>query len=94
MNASSFPSFSNHEGPPPQAAPPDAGQRQAPPPGQHTSKPWFGFIRWIQENSFAPQWLPEPLRHPFIGYLAATLIELAAVSPVLLLLSPESLQRQ
>jgi signal transduction histidine kinase/PAS domain-containing protein len=86
MNTPSFPSFSNHEVPP-QAAAPDAGQRQAPPPGQHSRKPWFGLIHWIQENSFAPQWLPEPLRHPLIGYLAALLIELAAMSPLLLLLS-------
>jgi PAS domain S-box-containing protein len=88
MNTSSFPSFSNHEVPPPQAASPGVGPRQAPPSGQHSDKHWFGLIRWIQENSFAPQWLPEPLRHPLIGYLAAVLIELAAVSPILLLLSP------
>jgi PAS domain S-box-containing protein len=88
MNSSSFPSFSNNEDPPTsRVAPPDAGQRQARPPAHHTSKPWFGLIRWIQENTFAPQWLPEPLRHPVFGYLAAVLIELATVSPILLLLS-------
>jgi PAS domain S-box-containing protein len=82
MNASTFPSFTNGE------RPPDAGQRQPPPAEDQMSKPWFGLIRWIQENTFAPQRLPEPLRHPVIGYLAAMLIELAAVSPILLLLTP------
>jgi PAS domain S-box-containing protein len=82
MNASTLPSFSNSE------RPPDAEQRQPPPTDDHRSEPWFGLIRWIQENTFAPQRLPEPLRHPVIGYLAAMLIELAAVSPILLLLTP------
>jgi PAS domain-containing protein len=41
----------------------------------------------IQQNTLAPQWLPEPLRRPLVGYLAAALIEGVAVSLILVVLS-------
>jgi PAS domain S-box-containing protein len=43
-------------------------------------------MRWLQENTFAPKWLPEQLRHPLIGYLVAGLIEGMAVTLIMLLL--------
>jgi signal transduction histidine kinase len=57
-----------------------------PPQDQRSSKFWTGLIRWIQVNTFAPKWLPEQLRHPVVGYLAAALIEGAAVSLILVML--------
>ncbi len=33
----------------------------------------------LQANSFAPRWLPKPLRHPVSGYIAALLLESLAV---------------
>jgi K+-sensing histidine kinase KdpD len=44
-------------------------------------------MRWIQQNTFAPRWLPEYLRSSFIGYLVAVLVELAAIGLILFLLS-------
>ena len=41
--------------------------------------------RWFQANTFAPQWLPEWLRRPLLGYLFAILIELVAAAVLLLL---------
>ena len=46
---------------------------------------WYGPLRWIQENTFSPSWLPDPLRHPLIGYLVAALIEGIVASLILLL---------
>jgi signal transduction histidine kinase/PAS domain-containing protein len=34
--------------------------------------------RWLAESTFAPAWLPEPWRHPAIGYVAAALLQVAA----------------
>jgi PAS domain S-box-containing protein len=48
---------------------------------------WFRPIRWIQQNTFAPRWLPEQLRRPLSGYLIAILIEVVAVALILLILS-------
>jgi signal transduction histidine kinase len=87
-----FPPLSSHEAPPPQAR--TAGEAEAegmaPLPGQRPSQRdgtlWLRMLRWIQGNTFAPEWLPAPLRHPLIGYLAALLIEgLAAILLLLLL---------
>jgi PAS domain S-box-containing protein len=40
---------------------------------------WLASRCWLRINNFSPGWLPEPLRHPAAGYLAALLIEAAAV---------------
>lgn len=34
---------------------------------------------WLQANSIAPQWLPRPLRHLAVGYIAVLLLESLAV---------------
>jgi signal transduction histidine kinase len=86
MNAARFRSFSGDESSAAQVTPSAGGQREVPPQDQHSSKPWIGLIHWIQENTFAPKWLPEQLRHPLFGYVAAALIEGAAVSLMLVLL--------
>jgi PAS domain S-box-containing protein len=44
-------------------------------------------LRWIQENTFSPNWLPDPLRRPLIGYLLAGLVEVAAAILMVLLTS-------
>src|SRR5690242_4709370 len=46
---------------------------------------WLALRRWVQENSFSPRWLPEPLRRPVVGYLAALLIEIMSIFGILLL---------
>ncbi|HLI07869.1 MAG TPA: ATP-binding protein [Ktedonobacteraceae bacterium] len=40
---------------------------------------WRFLHGWFQTNTFAPAWLPAPLRHPVVGYLAAVLLETVAV---------------
>lgn len=45
---------------------------------------WLGIYRWLLANTFAPLWLPRRWRHPLVGYLAAVLIELAAIGITLL----------
>ncbi len=87
MNAT-FARFSGSDPPRGPQAPPQETEGQSPPPSQRTGSVWFRLIRWIQENTFAPQWLPKHLRHPLVGYLAAALVELAAVSVILLLITP------
>ena len=89
MDATSFPPSSSHQ-PPPLPTPEGAGSK-SPPPDRRGAKPWLRVVHWIQKNTFAPEWLPEQLRHPLIGYLAAVLIEGAAVSLILLLLFRVSL---
>jgi PAS domain S-box-containing protein len=75
------------------AAPGSAGRAKEMP-ALHTGRPllvllvgkfWSKLYRWFRMNSFSPRWLPEPLRHPAVGYLAALLIEAAAVFGSLLL---------
>jgi hypothetical protein len=39
--------------------------------GKHTRWPE---ALWLEQNSFAPWWLPEPLRRPLLGYLVAMLL--------------------
>jgi signal transduction histidine kinase/PAS domain-containing protein len=85
MNGPSFyPSSSHDPLPLPASEPGEAGSKAAPDP--HNRDPGLGLVRWIQENTFAPEWLPEPLRRPFFGYVAAVLIQAAAVSLTLVLL--------
>jgi signal transduction histidine kinase/PAS domain-containing protein len=86
MNAT-CPPLPSHEPPRGQATTPGEAESRVPPPSGHTRKPWPGLMRWIQENTFAPEWLPDQLRHPLIGYLVAALVELTAVSAILLLLT-------
>ena len=62
--------------------------RGGPPRDQRTRNLWPGLIRWIQENTFFPEWLPKQQRHLGIGYVVAVLIELAAAGAILLLKSP------
>jgi len=59
---------------------------QQPPLGRWVERTGLGPIRWIRENTFAPDWLPEHLRHPAIGYLVATFVDLVALAVILLLL--------
>jgi signal transduction histidine kinase/PAS domain-containing protein len=65
------------------------GEAQSPlsPSGQRTRQPWFVLMPWLEQNTFAPGWLPRPLRHPLVGYLVAALLELVAAAAILLLLS-------
>jgi len=39
----------------------------------------------MRANTFAPSWLPAPLRHPALGYLSAVMLEVLAVVLTLLL---------
>jgi signal transduction histidine kinase/PAS domain-containing protein len=48
---------------------------------------WHRLHRWMRTNTFAPSWLPAPLRHPALGYLAAMILEVLAVVLTLLLLA-------
>ena len=41
---------------------------------------WRFLRNWFSTNTFTPFWLPAALRHPLLGYLAAVLLEAAAVS--------------
>jgi hypothetical protein len=47
----------------------------------------LALLRWIQENTFAPPWLPGPLRRTLSSYLIAGLAELAASLLILLVTS-------
>ncbi|HEY7126976.1 MAG TPA: PAS domain S-box protein [Ktedonobacterales bacterium] len=49
---------------------------------------WKVLRRRLQVNSFSPRWLPESLRHPAIGYLAALLIQTIAILTVFFLFQP------
>src|SRR5579885_1540509 len=54
-------------------------------PGHTTSRQgglpgiWRFLRDWFVLNTFAPAWLPTTLRHPALGYLAALLLQVAAV---------------
>jgi signal transduction histidine kinase len=85
MSASAVPPTSSHD-PPPFPSPP-AGGEQRHTPSQYSGRLWSGLSRWIQQNTFAPQWLPERLRRPLIGYVVAVLVELAAALVMVLILS-------
>ena len=85
MNAPSSPSY--QESLSMQTAPSGEGQRQRRSPGPRVRNPRPDLISWIRENTFAPQWLPAPLRQPIISYLVAVLVQIAAVGLILLLLS-------
>jgi len=47
---------------------------------------WRRLHHWVRANTFAPSWLPAPLRHPALGYLAAVMLEVIAVALTLLLM--------
>lgn len=79
--------LANPDPAPSQATMPGVAPGQAPPPDQCTRKGGRGLLHWFQQNSFAPGFLPKPLRHPLFGYLAALLMELIAGSLILLLVS-------
>ena len=86
MTVTSSPFFSFEPPPLPAAALAEA-KRITPSPGRHSSGPWHVLVHWLQENTFSPSWLPDPLRHPLIGYVLAGLLELAAAALMLLLTS-------
>ena len=86
MNSASFPPSSSHEPPPPPATSPGETESKIPP-GPRNGKPWLGLLHWIQENTFAPEWLPEPLRRPLFGYMVGVLVQGVAVSLTLFLLA-------
>jgi PAS domain S-box-containing protein len=60
-------------------------EKQDEQPGHTTSKQtglpgiWRFLRNWFVLNTFAPAWLPTPLRHPALGYLVALLLQAAAV---------------
>jgi signal transduction histidine kinase len=85
MSAPVVPPTSSHDPPPFPSTPPEVGQRRTS--SQYSSGLWSGLSRWIQQNTFAPQWLPERLRHPLIGYVVAALIQGAAASLILVVFS-------
>ena len=59
-------------------APPARQQRLA-------ANAWRRLRQWLRANTFAPSWLPAPLRHPALSYVAAVLLEGLAVALTLLL---------
>src|SRR5215469_4729411 len=85
MNPSSVPPTSRYQPPPLPAAIPGETDSKGGPALRH-SKSWLGLVRWIQENTFTPEWLPGSLRRPLFGYVAAVLIQAAAVGLTLLAL--------
>jgi PAS domain S-box-containing protein len=58
-------------------------QSQAPPPDLRSRNRRLDLLRWLQQNSFAPGFLPEPLRHPLVGYMVAIFLQLAAAGVML-----------
>lgn len=52
---------------------------------------WSAVCRWFVVNTFAPGWLPRPLRHPFVGYLLSVLLSsaVAALELFVITYSPE-----
>src|SRR6266571_5145084 len=47
-------------------------------------RPWLVVPRWFRENTFAPGWLPERLRHSVVGYLVAVLSLVGTIAVTLL----------
>ena len=47
--------------------------------GSPIARLWHFLRRWFLASTFTPTWLPRQLRHPAIGYLAALLLEIAAI---------------
>ncbi|GAC1621266.1 MAG: hypothetical protein NVS4B7_13120 [Ktedonobacteraceae bacterium] len=47
----------------------------------HTKAPsfWLSPYHLLLTHTFEPQWLPKNLRHPFVGYLVAILLEIVAI---------------
>lgn len=40
---------------------------------------WWAFVGWLRANTFTPRWLGHGWRHTATGYVAAVLLEIAAV---------------
>ncbi len=79
-----------HTSPDPAPSPasaPGAASSRTLSPGKRAGNAGLRLVRWIQRHSFAPRWLPEPLRQPLLGYLAATLTQVATAAAMLLLLT-------
>jgi hypothetical protein len=87
MNAASQPLAPDRESRPLRTTVPEGATHSVPPPDPGRRNPWHGLIHWVQVNTFAPEWLPEWLRHPLIGYLAAALIQGMAVGVILVVYS-------
>jgi K+-sensing histidine kinase KdpD len=87
MNAASLPPVPDRQSHPLRTTVPEESTDSVPPPGPRHRNPWPGLIRWVQDNTFAPEWLPERLHHPLIGYLAAALVEGAALGVILVVFS-------
>jgi PAS domain S-box-containing protein len=49
--------------------------------------PWSDLRLWVQQNTFAPEWFPTPLRRPVMSYLLATLLDLTATGAMLYIVS-------
>lgn len=76
--------------------PPSNGEAGFPPTPPRTAQPlsarlswllrgWLAMWRWVGTHTFTPAWMPRQLRHPFVGYAAAILLQLLATGLDLLL---------
>ncbi len=81
-----FPPRDNQEPLPRHATTRGEAELSVAPSERQTAKSGLDLMRCIQKNSFAPKWLPEPLRHSLTGYLVATLLELVAMGMAALFL--------
>ncbi|HEY7358718.1 MAG TPA: DUF4118 domain-containing protein, partial [Ktedonobacterales bacterium] len=75
----------NHDMPSLQANRPGEASSQGPSARRRVRDFWPGLLCWFRANTFAPRWLPQPLRHPLIGYLVAAFLEFAAAGLILLI---------
>ncbi|HEY7356653.1 MAG TPA: PAS domain S-box protein, partial [Ktedonobacterales bacterium] len=75
---------SNSDAPPWRANMPGEASSQGPAARRRFRDFWPGLLRWFRANTFAPRWLPQPLRHPLIGYLVAAFLEFAAAALIVL----------
>src|SRR5215472_5094875 len=87
MNAASLPPVPDRQSAPLRTTVPEGATHSVPPPGPRRRNPWHGLSRWVQENTFAPEWPPGWLRHSLIGYLAAVLVQGAAVGVIFVVCS-------
>jgi signal transduction histidine kinase/PAS domain-containing protein len=85
MDASSSP-LSSHDLPPRQTSASGEALNQMTPSGRRARNMWLGPMRWLQQNTFAPRWLPKPLRHPLVGYAVAALLEVVAAAVILFIM--------
>ena len=66
---------------PPDAPTEDATER----PAAKTRRLWDAVRRWFVNNTFTPSFVPSWARKPFVGYLVAVLLQVAAIAVVVLL---------